>query len=134
MLHVDEGVKQVVSQTENFFEKNTTAYVFASDHGMTDWGSHGSGSPDETETPFVVWGTGVANTARFHDIEQADLTPLISALIGIPVPVNNEVSCFEENCFRRKCWLPFYFLWNSKSFEAFKLIFSHSFYVKVLHD
>lgn len=91
MIQVDHNIKKVVENTENYFGKDTTAYIFTSDHGMTDWGSHGSGSTDETETPFVAWGAGIAKDSNAIDIKQADITPLISALAGIPVPVNNEV-------------------------------------------
>ncbi|XP_011503947.1 PREDICTED: GPI ethanolamine phosphate transferase 1-like [Ceratosolen solmsi marchali] len=59
---------------------------------MTDWGSHGSGSTDETETPFVAWGAGITNDSHLYHIEQTDITPLISTLIGIPIPINNEVT------------------------------------------
>ena len=91
MMYVDQEIRKVVERTESFFEKDTTAYIFASDHGMTDWGSHGSGSADETETAFVAWGAGLSNKPHFYNIQQIDLTALISTLIGIPVPVNNEV-------------------------------------------
>ncbi|XP_008204852.1 GPI ethanolamine phosphate transferase 1 isoform X1 [Nasonia vitripennis] len=90
MIQLDRNIKKVVDNTENYFGKHTTAYIFTSDHGMTDWGSHGSGSTDETETPFVAWGAGIAKDSNTIDIKQADITPLISALVGIPVPVNNE--------------------------------------------
>uniref|UniRef100_V9IA09 GPI ethanolamine phosphate transferase 1 n=2 Tax=Apis cerana TaxID=7461 RepID=V9IA09_APICE len=90
MNYVDRKIKEVVQLTENFFGDNSTAYIFTSDHGMTDWGSHGSGSTDETETPFIVWGAGI-NTFNFRqNIEQIDITPLISTLIGAPIPINNE--------------------------------------------
>jgi hypothetical protein len=36
-----------------------TVYVYTSDHGMTDWGSHGTGMDEETVTPFVAWGAGI---------------------------------------------------------------------------
>lgn len=89
--YVDRRIQEIVLKTEHYFEPGSTAYLFTSDHGMTDWGSHGSGSEDETQTPFIVWGAGVANNSSLQEVEQADLTPLISSLLGISVPVNNEV-------------------------------------------
>ncbi|XP_058790888.1 GPI ethanolamine phosphate transferase 1-like isoform X2 [Phymastichus coffea] len=90
MMEVDRNIKKVVRETERYFGNGTTAYIFTADHGMTDWGSHGSGSTDETETPFVAWGAGIKKGPLYHNIEQADVTPLISTLIGISIPVNNE--------------------------------------------
>ena len=91
MLAVDQNIQEVVEKTESYFGNNTSAYIFSSDHGMTDWGSHGSGSSDETETPFVAWGAGIKKGPAIHNIEQAAIAPLVSTLLGIPVPVNNEV-------------------------------------------
>ncbi|XP_014221295.1 GPI ethanolamine phosphate transferase 1-like [Trichogramma pretiosum] len=90
MMALDRNIKNVVQETEEYFGYGTTSYIFTSDHGMTDWGSHGSGSTDETETPFVAWGAGIKKKAQFYNIEQADITPLISTLVGIPYPRNNE--------------------------------------------
>lgn len=39
MTFLDEGVKDIVNKFEDFFEHDgKTAYVFTSDHGMTNWG------------------------------------------------------------------------------------------------
>lgn len=89
--YVDRRIEEVVNMTEHFFGEDT-AYVFTSDHGMTDWGSHGSGSSTETETPLIVWGAGIKSSGFRQDVEQASITPLIASLIGIPIPTNNEVS------------------------------------------
>ncbi|KYM81808.1 GPI ethanolamine phosphate transferase 1 [Atta colombica] len=90
MNYVDKRIEEAVNATEDFFEKGTTAYIFTSDHGMTDWGSHGSGLPSETETPLITWGAGVKSSGFRQDVEQASITPLIASLIGIPIPINNE--------------------------------------------
>ncbi|XP_033251404.1 GPI ethanolamine phosphate transferase 1-like [Drosophila miranda] len=83
-----------------------TVYLLTSDHGMTDSGSHESGAPHETETPFMLWGAGVSRIAStvgarkfvandeglqlpLHELEQAQLTPLMSVLVGLPPPMNN---------------------------------------------
>lgn len=104
---VDEGVKEMVTLIEDFYgNDDKTAFIFTSDHGMTDWGSHGAGHPSETLTPLVAWGAGVhhprenllPNTASAEwnlgrlkrlDVQQADVAPLMSAFIGIPYPLNS---------------------------------------------
>ncbi|XP_054012026.1 GPI ethanolamine phosphate transferase 1 isoform X2 [Hylaeus anthracinus] len=90
MNYVDRKIEEVVQMTENFFGDHATAYIFTADHGMTDWGSHGSGSTDETETPLIVWGAGINAFNSRRDVEQVDITPLISTLIGASIPSNSE--------------------------------------------
>uniref|UniRef100_A0A672IHH9 GPI ethanolamine phosphate transferase 1 n=1 Tax=Salarias fasciatus TaxID=181472 RepID=A0A672IHH9_SALFA len=125
---VDSGVAELVSTVEEFFDYDgRTAYVFTSDHGMTNWGSHGAGHPSETLTPLVAWGAGV-NRARIvtepqqytdgylkdwkleHlrrvDVNQADIAPLMASLIGVPIPVNSVGV------------LPLLYLNNSEQFKA----------------
>uniref|UniRef100_A0A671TZN2 GPI ethanolamine phosphate transferase 1 n=1 Tax=Sparus aurata TaxID=8175 RepID=A0A671TZN2_SPAAU len=67
---VDTGVAELVSVVEEFFGYDgRTAYVFTSDHGMTNWGSHGAGHPSETLTPLVVWGAGVQSAHRVTEAQ-----------------------------------------------------------------
>ncbi|GLV46026.1 Phosphatidylinositol glycan anchor biosynthesis class N [Carabus blaptoides fortunei] len=89
LLVVDEGVKEINDLVNNFYKDNGTVFIFTSDHGMTDWGSHGAGSKFETETPFIAWGAGIKRSVNPVNINQADIAPLISTLIGIPIPVNS---------------------------------------------
>nr|KAF6423359.1 phosphatidylinositol glycan anchor biosynthesis class N [Rousettus aegyptiacus] len=57
---VDEGIKELASLLKEFYGNDEkTAFILTSDHGMTDWGFHGTGHPSETYTPFVTWGAGI---------------------------------------------------------------------------
>ncbi|EDW74514.1 uncharacterized protein Dwil_GK21360 [Drosophila willistoni] len=102
----EHGIWQIYQKFEEIFPDKRTVYLMTSDHGMTDSGSHGAGAPHETDTPFILWGSGVVQTANtpskqtfvandegkrlpLHELEQAQLTPLMSALIGLPPPMNN---------------------------------------------
>ncbi|XP_016313551.1 GPI ethanolamine phosphate transferase 1-like [Sinocyclocheilus anshuiensis] len=124
---VDAGVAEIVTMMDNFYgHDRKTAYVFTSDHGMTNWGSHGAGHPSETLTPLVAWGAGVQtaqresshkyddnylkewglDTSRRVDVNQADIAPLMSSLIGVPFPLNSVGV------------LPLNYLNNSQHFKA----------------
>ena len=120
MATVDKLVEGVYHMFEEYFSDGLTGYVFSSDHGMGDKGSHGDGDPTNTRTPFIAWGAGTKkpdgskgtflngiNTGysleeeqkeTYHwgldhlarqDIEQADIAPLLSTLLGIPIPVHS---------------------------------------------
>ncbi|XP_014665671.1 PREDICTED: GPI ethanolamine phosphate transferase 1-like [Priapulus caudatus] len=107
---VDKGVETVVNEIEEYFQHDQkTAYIFTSDHGMTNWGSHGAGHPHETLTPLVAWGAGLRAaekttvtapqddyssewglaSVRRTDVNQADINPLMSSLIGVPFSMNS---------------------------------------------
>ncbi|NXN95702.1 PIGN transferase, partial [Rhinopomastus cyanomelas] len=124
---VDEGVKEIASMINNFYGNDgKTAFILTSDHGMTDWGSHGAGHPSETLTPLIAWGAGVNYpqrvTSQFFedsflkewklenvkrlDVNQADIAPLMASLIGVPFPLNSVGT------------LPLEYLNNSAHFKA----------------
>lgn len=90
--YADEIAQTVEEMFETVFIDGKTVYVFTSDHGMTDWGSHGSGSAHETEVPFIAWGAGIKSDPEENDVNQADITPLMAALIGLNIPVHSIVS------------------------------------------
>ncbi|XP_043662944.1 GPI ethanolamine phosphate transferase 1 [Drosophila teissieri] len=102
----EKGVYEIYQEFERMFPDKRTAYLMTADHGMTDSGSHGAGSPHETDTPFVLWGAGVSRMVPnpggrtfmpnnegpampLLELEQAQLTPLMSALVGLAPPMNN---------------------------------------------
>ena len=105
---VDEGIRRMVSVVEKYFRHDgRTAYIMTADHGMTDWGSHGTGMDQETVTPLVLWGAGISqleqssgSRPRFDswsgleagprlEVDQADLAPLMASLLARPIPVNS---------------------------------------------
>ncbi|XP_038246935.1 GPI ethanolamine phosphate transferase 1 isoform X1 [Dermochelys coriacea] len=107
---VDDGINDIVSMLEDFYGNDgKTAFILTSDHGMTDWGSHGAGHPSETLTPLIAWGAGVNYPQKVAsqffedeflkewklekwkrlDVNQADIAPLMASLIGVPFPLNS---------------------------------------------
>ena len=109
---VDEGVREITALIENFYADDRTAFVFTADHGMSDWGSHGDGHPDNTRTPLIAWGAGVTppevfsdglpapghdeyssdwnlDSIRRHDVAQADVAALMAHLAGLEFPANS---------------------------------------------
>lgn len=108
---VDQGVKEVTELIDRFYNDGRTAYVFTADHGMSDWGSHGDGHPNNTRTPLIAWGSGVAKPevhagtvapghdeyssdwfldhVRRHDVSQADVAALMAYLVGLEFPANS---------------------------------------------
>lgn len=104
---VDSRIPGLVNLFDSFYGDGNTAYVFTADHGMNSRGAHGDGDKENTETPLVCWGSGVAgpykNPTRQktadelrwnlsdldrHDVEQGDIAPLMSTLLGLPPPMN----------------------------------------------
>jgi len=52
---LDSRIQSIVEVVEKYWNRDSrTAYVFTSDHGMTDWGSHGTGLDHETQTPGIM--------------------------------------------------------------------------------
>jgi len=109
---VDRGVQEITEIINNFYDDDQTAFIFTADHGMSDWGSHGDGHPDNTRTPLIAWGSGVAKPqtvrrgkapghedgfssdwrldhVRRHDVAQADVAALMAYLAGLEFPVNS---------------------------------------------
>jgi len=66
-------------------------------------GSHGSGDDSERLTPFVAWGAGINDQKIYDrknliDIQQVDIAPLMSYLIGVPIPLNSIVRILHKYC------------------------------------
>ncbi|XP_017035459.1 GPI ethanolamine phosphate transferase 1-like [Drosophila kikkawai] len=99
LLHTQKGIHTSYEFFEQVFNDSRTAYLWTSDHGMKNSGYHGTSSTYEIETPLFMWGAGVKRTVgpnavfptrrNASRLEQIQLAPLMSALIGLPPPMNN---------------------------------------------
>lgn len=110
--YVDRGVQEITEMMEEFFGDDKTAFVFTADHGMGDSGAHGDGHPNNTRTPLIAWGSGIArpnkiarglakghedgvssdwglDTIQRNDVAQADVATLMAYLAGLELPVNS---------------------------------------------
>ncbi|KAL4429934.1 hypothetical protein ABPG74_000300 [Tetrahymena malaccensis] len=107
-------IEKTEEKIRNYYKDDgETVFILLSDHGMADNGAHGDGNPQNTYTPFVIWGSSIKpaedeldpQNPETHDdfskkwgltmkkrvdIDQNQLPSLISILLGIPIPINNE--------------------------------------------
>ena len=93
--------RRIVKHMENvigLLPADSTVLVTA-DHGATESGGHGGGSDAETTVPLFAFGTGIAPGARLN-INQVDLAPTLSCLLGLPIPATSlgrpAVELFDE--------------------------------------
>lgn len=98
--YTQNGIWTTYQQFEQALLDQRTAYLLTSNNARSN--GH---SPVSIETPFMLWGAGVSNSKsirgrsfvanrekkRFplHVLEQIQLTPLMTALLGLPPPVNS---------------------------------------------
>ncbi|KAG0688667.1 Glycosyl phosphatidyl inositol anchor synthesis [Pichia californica] len=114
--YTDKEIEKLVIEVGKFFGDNDTAFIFTADHGMSDFGSHGDGHPNNTRTPLICWGKGCNKPVKIdpkdneflndkfenedmsnwdldnikrHDVKQADIASLMSYLIGSNYPMNS---------------------------------------------
>ncbi|KAH8420835.1 hypothetical protein KR222_006212 [Zaprionus bogoriensis] len=97
--YTQEGIWSTYKEFEQAFPDKRTAYLLASDYvRRDDW-------RDEVETPFMVWGCGISNSnfsrgrsfvankerkrLPLNVLEQIQLTPLMTAVLGLSPPVNS---------------------------------------------
>lgn len=97
-LHHEMGRKltemnSVIKQLVKTIDDDTVLLVIG-DHGMTATGDHGGASKDETEALLFAYSKSTKFVPRFYDenvdfIQQIDLAPTVSSILGVPVPFSN---------------------------------------------
>lgn len=100
---MDSVVKEIYAGLEGEPHLQSTLLVLCGDHGMNEAGNHGGSSAGET-SPALLFaspkfqGKGMHRDSPvdavdymqyYRTVEQADITPTLSGLLGIPIPLNN---------------------------------------------
>ena len=103
LRQMDDVLRKIVAALD---EK--TLLVVMGDHGMDQKGDHGGESDDEVEAALWmyskkgVFGRTDPNfvtpppTAKVRPVDQIDLVPTLSLLLGLPIPFNNLGKPIEE--------------------------------------
>ncbi|XP_055603133.1 GPI ethanolamine phosphate transferase 3 [Uranotaenia lowii] len=86
---MDDVIRNVTEQ----MDEDTTLIVIG-DHGMTQSGDHGGESAEEVNALFFMYSKGQTLMNEEYDgfdkaIQQIDLVPLLSILLGVPIPYSN---------------------------------------------
>ncbi|KAI3405237.2 GPI13 [Candida oxycetoniae] len=96
-------MNEVVDKVVNNLDNNTLLVIMG-DHGMDYTGNHGGDAPDELESTLFMYSKGENNKflkkqreiydinemgKNYRQVNQIDLVPTISLLLGLPIPFNN---------------------------------------------
>lgn len=108
LKYIDSKLTELVPKIHSFFGDDDTLFIFTADHGMSAFGSHGDGHPNNTRTPLICWGAGINKPVKLeepvfdeytepwnlhnikrNDVAQADIASLMSYLVGINYAANS---------------------------------------------
>ncbi|PIK42265.1 putative GPI ethanolamine phosphate transferase 2 [Apostichopus japonicus] len=93
-----EEMDEVVQQIYEALNQGTpthlpSLFILCGDHGMSDVGSHGGASPHEIHTPLVFLSGAFDSVTDeinlYPEVQQIDLAPTLSLLLGVPIPLNS---------------------------------------------
>uniref|UniRef100_A0A0A9XX54 GPI ethanolamine phosphate transferase 2 n=2 Tax=Lygus hesperus TaxID=30085 RepID=A0A0A9XX54_LYGHE len=90
-----EEMDSIVRKIYHYFNKLKEAnggeglLVLTGDHGMKNSGGHGGSSYEEVTVPVVFINSNCSSEFGDQAIQQGDLAPILSALLGIPIPAGS---------------------------------------------
>ena len=94
LLEMDQVVSDIYNEMLHWHQqrKAPSLLMLCGDHGMSEVGSHGGASLAETNTPLVfmspLFENGGGEEFSKKQVQQIDLVPTLSLLLGLPVPQN----------------------------------------------
>jgi ethanolamine phosphate transferase 2 subunit G len=102
-MEMDAVVRSIFEAISRLPHLDSTLFVLCGDHGMTDGGNHGGAGPGETSTALLFMSPKLRSISPgrkcpitpqgpyefYNKVDQSDIAPTISALLGNPIPRNN---------------------------------------------
>ena len=100
---MDSIVAEIYNSMLSEVHLKSTLLVLCGDHGMNEGGNHGGASAGETSPALVLMSPKFKKTSKgrrspvrpysdfhyYNKVDQADIAPTISSLLGLPIPRNN---------------------------------------------
>lgn len=100
---MDAVVNEIYTAMQQKSHLQSTLFVLCGDHGMNDAGNHGGSSAGETSPALLfispklqALGAQLQSPIEqlddlqyYQTVEQADITPTLAGLLGMPIPLNS---------------------------------------------
>jgi ethanolaminephosphotransferase len=121
---MDAVVNEIYTAMQQEPHLQSTLLVLCGDHGMNDAGNHGGSSAGET-SPALLFISPKLQTLGlrsespvepsgdlqyYQTVEQADITPTLAGLLGMPIPLNSLGVFIPE----------FLDMWDSGMFSSYR--------------
>ena len=100
---MDAVVNEIYTAMQQEAHLQSTLFVLCGDHGMNEAGNHGGSSAGETSPALLfisprLQDLGIQSESPveslgdlqyYQTVEQADITPTLAGLLGMPIPLNS---------------------------------------------
>lgn len=100
---MDAVVNEIYTEMQQQEHLQSTLFVLCGDHGMNEAGNHGGSSAGETSPALLFMSPKLETLGKksespvepfddlqyYRTIEQADITPTLAGLLGMPIPLNS---------------------------------------------
>lgn len=100
---MDSVVTEIYTAMQQQDHLQSTLFVLCGDHGMNEAGNHGGSSAGETSPALLFMSPKFEalggqrespvepsdDMQYYRTVEQADITPTLAGLLGIPIPLNS---------------------------------------------
>lgn len=85
-----KDTNKLITEIVESLEEDMMLFVIG-DHGMTETGDHGGDSPSEVEAAMFVYSMSplLEGFAINDSVNQVDLVPTLSSILGTPIPFSN---------------------------------------------